>query len=247
MIIADGLAIRGCTRTGATASPGSQFQFPNYDDEVLDANPGYGLFKKGDLSVLSDCVQNNSATIPSLVIPTGFTSIGGGITGTSADGFGMRAHLSYKIWDGSENSDVITGMTGNGKNRKNLMTFRMSRPIQSVSIAAVSTSIFSTGNPGALTVAASGEVGNILALGWIHSENANSSFSWSNCKGTDYFEGSNSQSADGQAQIGGEAGSGFIRSGYSYYPRGDTPLNSVIDATDFGDFNIVMGCVLALS
>lgn len=241
-MILDGVVVHGCTRTGATASPGANFQFPVYDDQVIDVTPGFGLFKKGDISFLSDVVQNNAAGIPALVTPTGFTNIGAGVTGTSLDGFGMRGALSYKIWAGTEAGTIVAGMSGLGKNRKNLLTFRMSRPVQTISILN-SGFAFSTGDPGAITATASGQVGNVLVLGWAHADNAIASWSFSNAKGTDYFTGSNAKATDAT----GEGGSNFIRSGYSYYPYGDAPLNSVIDIADLGDFNILMQAVLGLT
>ena len=58
---------------------------------------------------LIDCAENGDTSIPTLVTPTGWTSVGS-FTGVVLASFGVRIALSYKDLVGTESSSSITGM-----------------------------------------------------------------------------------------------------------------------------------------
>lgn len=88
----------------------------------------------GDIIVLEDRATNIS-TIPTSVVPTGFTSISN--LGWTAASVGIRSVLSYKVADGTEGGSTITGMSGNANTQKMLYVFRPNRAPSSVSVGSM--------------------------------------------------------------------------------------------------------------
>lgn len=110
----------------------------------------------GDLLVLLDNAQG--ATVPTTVIPSGFTSIG-----NINDGGQARQILSYKIADGSEASALLTGMNSTSET-KALYVFRGNTRILSASPLSVNGQA-TTGNPTAQTVTAGAGVVPLVVIG----------------------------------------------------------------------------------
>jgi hypothetical protein len=101
----------------------------------------------GDLLVLVDRAENISG-VPTLVTPTGFTSIN-----NLSDGAFNRVNLSFKIADGSEASASITGMAGTDYVTKAMYVFRGDVAIAAASPQSVAGEQ-TAGNPAAQNVAA---------------------------------------------------------------------------------------------
>lgn len=81
----------------------------------------------GDLAVLFDDARNSgTSTIPTKVIPTGFTELDDQSDLPSTNGY--RSTVSAKICDGTE-SGSLTGMNGNSHSKKRLLIFRGDNPI----------------------------------------------------------------------------------------------------------------------
>jgi len=111
-----------------------------------------------DVGVLFDAATDSTVTIPSNVIPSGFTQLQ-----TSAFAAYYRTTLSYKVFDGTEDGASLTGMNGNLSNAKVLLVFRPNRPI-----IGVGTSTFlqetSSGAPASQLIAASGQTPPLIRL-----------------------------------------------------------------------------------
>ena len=83
----------------------------------------------GDLAVFINCATEASTTVPTTVVPTGFTSITN--SSLSASGASMKTIASYKILTGSE-TGTITGMNSGGTRRCHLFIYRPSSAFESV-------------------------------------------------------------------------------------------------------------------
>jgi hypothetical protein len=94
------------TRFGALASPGSQWTIPSG-----------APFAVGDLCIVSQYVENTTATTPAQLIPSGWTQLTGDVIGTTADGHGFRANFIYRIITAGQLGSTVTGMTGAARNR----------------------------------------------------------------------------------------------------------------------------------
>lgn len=231
-IVIDGLVTYGVTRTGSVASPGSTFTIPTTDNG--------SAIQAGDFMVLSDMVQSSTASVPSSVVPTGFTLVHS-VTGASSDGKGMRHNLSYKIVASSDIGATRTGMTGSGKNRKNLNTFRMSRPIQSAVVGGYDYTTISTGvsSYGISIDPTAGSLGNCIVLVHAHTSGTMTLTGTPTASGTGYISPADANDTNGTA--------GSARSFYSYYPAAAT--RSIVEAGIFDDglFNFMAGAYYLLS
>lgn len=111
-----------------------------------------------DVGVLFDTATDSTATLPSNVVPSGFTQLQ-----TSAFSSFYRTTLSYKVFDGTEDGATITGMNGNHSNAKILLVFRPNR-----AIVSVGTSTFlqetSSSAPSSQLIAASGQTAPLIRL-----------------------------------------------------------------------------------
>lgn len=117
----------------------------------------------GDLIVLFDAAGSSNTSIPTQVIPSGFTSIVDN-TLVASGAAGQRNTLSYKIASGTEGSTSLTGMNGSNNNRKALLVFRGNVPaaIATVGDAAGQAT---DGNPSEQIVNASGGVAPLVVIG----------------------------------------------------------------------------------
>lgn len=104
------------------------------------SGPASGV-QVGDLAVLFDAAHNASATIPTLVVPSGYTQINS-VTATNGVTISSRSTISYKILTagditaGAMNS--VTGQSGGGTSYKIMSVFRNSNgPLSSVTINSV--------------------------------------------------------------------------------------------------------------
>jgi len=116
----------------------------------------------GDLLVLFDLALG--ILIPTAVTPTGFTNVA-----NFASSSALRGMVSYKIAVGTEDGATITGMDGQSNERKQLLQFRGSSPI-----ATVTPSTFNgqgtTGNPTAQNVVASGGTAPLIVVAMYGSQ-----------------------------------------------------------------------------
>jgi hypothetical protein len=116
--------------------------------------------RAGDLIVMLDVAFGTSPVAE--VIPTGFTPIV-----TSSSGANFRAVLSYKLATGTEGGTSITGMTEtnlDGTFGKMIYVFRGNVPATLITVADAAAE-FTTGNPAAQTVNASGGFAPLVVLG----------------------------------------------------------------------------------
>lgn len=115
----------------------------------------------GDVGVLLDSATNATATLPSNVVPSGFTQLQTSID--EAFNAYYRTTLSYRVFDGTESGASITGMNGSRSNAKILLVFRPSRAIVGV---GVSTFLEETtnDNPSPQLISASGQVAPLIRL-----------------------------------------------------------------------------------
>lgn len=121
----------------------------------------------GDLLVLYDVAYRGSGILPTLVTPTGFTSITND-TGLSND---TRFNTSYKIAIGTEGGTSITGMNALNNNDKMLVAFRPTTPIASVAVG--STAFQKTANdPTAQVVTSAGGTPPLVVFGQYSTWNA---------------------------------------------------------------------------
>lgn len=235
MIYTDGLTTFGVTRSGGNSFPnGHLFTIPTAD----------GAFPliAGDLSVLFDVAINNTAAIPPDVIPAGWTSLGASVTGTTEAGNGVRARGSYKILTASDPGATFTGMNGTDNDRKSCLNFRMSRPVQSVAVAGLVTSGPQGGDPGSITILSANGVGNVLAVGFAHSQNSisDAQFVWTpDAIGTPHVSPTDLADNKGSAST--------TRGYFSYYPAGFPPASHAINMADLGIYNACLGCYLLLT
>lgn len=88
----------------------------------------------GDLVLLFDYAQNSSTTIPTQVVPTGFTSYANSLV-SQATTPANRLVVSYKILVPGDQGTGLTGMTGTLTN-KVMVVYRPNQPINGVGIGA---------------------------------------------------------------------------------------------------------------
>jgi hypothetical protein len=116
----------------------------------------------GDLLVLWQRAVNITTTIPTLVEPSGFTTISN-TSFVSGGANGARYNVCYKIADGSEDGAALTGMDGSAADAKALYQFRGDVPISGVTVGDLETQS-TDGNPSSQTVGASGGVAPLIVL-----------------------------------------------------------------------------------
>lgn len=177
----------------------------------------------GDLLVLLDRAENLASPPPTLVTPTGFTSIGNLTDGTFA-----RQNLSYKIADGSESSSSITGMTGDEYVYKAMYVFRGNIAISTASPLSVGGEA-TAANPVSQTVTAGSGATPLIVLG------AYSVYSDSGLSTVDPRTFSTTK--DGEISPNTS-----LYLAYKIY--NGTPANTSIDMDDEGVENFLQSCYL---
>lgn len=97
----------------------------------------------GDLAVLYDLARNVIASYPTLVTPSGWTTL------LDLQGNGNTSSiLSYKILEAGDPGATITGMDGNSADAKSLVVFRATPSLAGVTVLE-SAEQYTAGNPDA--------------------------------------------------------------------------------------------------
>jgi hypothetical protein len=115
----------------------------------------------GDIAVWQDRAVNSGSTPPASAVPSGFTQIATSAVNVTA---GARLTTAIKRCDGTESGTSLTGMSGTGTNRRQVVTFRGNVPVASISVQDAA-SEGTDNNPAAQVVNASGQVTPILLIG----------------------------------------------------------------------------------
>ncbi len=177
----------------------------------------------GDLLVLLDRAEDDATTVPTTVVPTGFTSII-----NTAHAQYTRSIMSYKIAVGTEASSSITGMNGTAYESKAMYVFRGNNPITSVT-AASAAGQFTESNPTAQVVTASaGAVPLVVLAGYsVFAANAVDPRTFSTTK-------------DGEISNGTD-----LYLAYKIY--NSSPADTTVDMDDEGFENCLQSCYLQVS
>lgn len=173
----------------------------------------------GDIAVLIDFALNTSSTVPTSVLPTGFTLINGvaSISGTNRG----NARFSYKILNGTEGGSSLTGMN-NDFESKVLFVFRGNVPISVASVQNAGGTI-GAGTPSSRSITASGGTPPLLVLG--------ASGGGAALTGSPAFTSTVSET--------------YARLGYIIY--NSSPANNTVTSSDAGDTNSLQTCYIELT
>lgn len=167
--------------------------------------------QSGDILVLHD-TATNATTIPTAVVPTGFTSILNEAFTTQ-----RRTINSYKIANGTESGTTITGMNGANTNAKILLVF--SAKANTVNVKSVNYQC-TDADPTSQTITASAGRPALVAIGFIRNllGNANTTMS---------------PTEDGTVSLAS------VHYGY-YKIYNQSPQNVTFDTNDGGTQNILI-------
>lgn len=181
----------------------------------------------GDLLVLVDHDISSGAE-PTLVVPSGFNTFldyGGDV---NASGFFSRLVASYKIAAASDAGATLTGLEGeDDSSGKVLVVYRGNVPITGVS-ATDSGGTNTNGNPGAVSVNASGAATPVLVIGAYGSGGGINPRTMSPAKD-------------------GEVGDASTTCWQAWKIYNADPANVSVDMDDEGNLNTVAGGYLVLS
>lgn len=186
----------------------------------------------GDIIVLFDKPMGGTVT-PTLVIPTGFTSISDTTDSVapSTAGYYGRITVSYKKANGSEAGSSITGMLGDSTNpaRKMALVFRPNFTIATLTPASVHAEI-SHGNPSSQTVTSGSGAAPLIVFGFYgQSIDAISPRTFSPAE-------------DAEISVPASTNVTFVK--YKIYNGADTPANHSVDMDDEGDLNLLQSFYL---
>ena len=182
----------------------------------------------GDLIVIYDTAASNNSTVPTSVVPSGFTPA---LDQDFASSLARRQIVSYKIADGSESSAVVSIMSGTGASSTAALVFRGDAPISSVTPAGF-TSQMTDGNPSAQVIpSGSGAVPLVAVAKWHVSGS-----------GTAINPRTMSPSEDGEITI---AGSSDYYVKYKIY--NSSPADVTVDMDDEGSRNLLSSGYLAVA
>jgi hypothetical protein len=120
----------------------------------------------GDMAILFDVGAGSPGLVPGAVTPSGFTNMC-----NVTDGISVRAMTSFKMCTGAE-SGSLTGMNGFLSNKKGMLILRGDITFASISGAGAQNGALSSGNPGAIVVAASAGSPPLLVIGCYNSSGA---------------------------------------------------------------------------
>ncbi len=184
--------------------------------------------RDGDIAVLFDAVNNSSAPPPSLVTPSGWTTVVNSTFDNS------RYAVSYKKLGSGDPGATITGMTSNNGKIKLMLVFRPGSPVSSISTPTFGTE-FTNSNPSSQTVSASGQAAPLIVLGGAGVFGASApAFTTA------------SPAFDGEVALARSlSGQYSLRMGYTLY--GSSPSDHSIDKGDDGSANILWSGYLKLS
>ncbi len=179
----------------------------------------------GDLLVLFDrAIAAGSATPPTTVLPSGFTSISNS-PGSNASPNAVRSIVSYKIADGSEASASLTGMNGS-TNGKMLAVFRGDVHVSAV-LPSTPNAETTDGNPASQNVAASGGATPLIVVAGYGSGSAIDPRTFSPAK---------------DAEIN-SATTRYL----AYKIYNSSPADVTVDMDDEGDLNSLQSCFISCS
>jgi hypothetical protein len=230
----------GVIRTGSNTNT---ISVPSLDP----ANPSK-LVQPGDLAVLFDFACQTGG-YPTFVVPSGWTHAANIFGGPVAPDVRARAIISYRVLTAGQPGVAVTGMNGNLRDRKIMMTFRMSRPI--LSVTSLLSDTLGTMQPGTTPsttiVNAAGNTGNIIVLSFGGAELSisDAAFSVTNRNGSAYNDLGESAAGDGQ---GDGIGGSVTRGAYNFYLNGTNPVSVTNTVTAVGgDIISTMGAALRLT
>jgi hypothetical protein len=184
---------------GSASGSGANWTIPSY-------------VAAGDFAFVLQYAENASS-IPALVTPSGFTSLGSAtLAGTNFD---SRVAAAWKILQAGDASSVITGMNGNQLNLKRMHLFRWQRGQISTVTVSIGGLVMTTANPALQTVNIAGQATPILVIGYCDAFHADASFTTEN-------------------PLLQKSLSGWSHSvvKYSIYQEGSTPVNQQVDMGD---------------
>lgn len=115
----------------------------------------------GDLAVILNGAEAGSATAPSTVVPSGFTSARNDSLAISP---AVKGICSYKVLLSGDPGASVTGMTGSSSTRSIILIFRPNAPITSVSVVSANGSAIST-DPAAQTITTAAQVSPLVIIG----------------------------------------------------------------------------------
>jgi len=179
---------------------------------------------EGDFAILFDHARNAS-TVPTEVVPTGWTQIGTSLTGTAT-----RNVISYKKLVSGDPESVITGMNGNSQDSKALLVFRASSGVDTISPSTWNGEA-TNGDPVEQNVAASGGTAPLIVFG-MAGVTTFVSFSFSTASPA--FDGT----------VGG-ATNNYLLVGYKIYNA--SPSDHAIDIDDLGTNNHLRSGYVAIA
>jgi hypothetical protein len=169
----------------------------------------------GDMAILYDMALSNSGTAPTSVVPSGWTSVST-LTGSNANGNGIRSIVSRRILTAGQAGSVVTGMNGSERDRKIMFVIRTAMPILGVT-AVGWVSRLGGGTPSSIALSSSGGTPNMVVVAFAASENDVPSFSFGTVTDTN--------------------GASATRAAYRRYTKLDSPGNHTASAGDGGDTN----------
>lgn len=176
----------------------------------------------GDVAILADYATNSTASEPTLVTPTGWTSDGeiGFISATT----GSRMDVSHKILVGGDPGASITGMAGTEDEQKIMFVFRPAGG----TIATVTGNDYAEeatdANPASQTANASAGAAPIIVIGAGGNRGGAPAFSTA------------SPAFDSTTTV--DPGTPALIAGYKVY--NSAPLDHDIDVNDLGNNNILV-------
>lgn len=184
-----------------------------------------GIAGNTDLIVLLDYIAD-STTAPAAAVPSGFTQI---VTATINT---ARLVLSYKLADGTEGGNSLTGMTyTDGGGGKALYVFRGNASISSVNLSSPASQATDS-NPSAQNVAASAGTPPLIVIGCYTSTTV-----------TSVDPRTFSTTKDGELEAVGT----FVDVWIAYKIYNSGPGDTSIDMDDEGSNNILASVYIACS
>lgn len=188
---------------------------PASGSSTASATVAWPAVVAGDMAVLFDATGGYYSP-PALVTPSGFTNI------ANQTGSIFRFATHYKRCDGTETGN-ITGMTPVLGGDKGIFILRGDFAFATVTGAGGQNGTYSTGNPGAITVAASGGTPPTVVIGLYYAQTGS------------IDPRTFSTTKDGEQSLV----SGRMYLAWKLYTS--APANSNIDMDDEGDGNINQG------
>jgi hypothetical protein len=119
----------------------------------------------GDVAFFFNTAINTTASAPTAVTPTGFSSVANAGTATT---LGISNRISYKICTGSEGGTTLTGMSGTSSNNISLVIYRGNIPATFITLTNNSSSA-NDATPTNQSITLSGTTGPYVAYAFYAS------------------------------------------------------------------------------